>query len=327
MSGPDQYFEDEKPYELFSTGSTVLDHALGGGWATNRCLNITGDSSTGKSLVAFESAANFLRTFENSEVIYIDTEAAFNESFQRSLGIPVDRIDIRTDLETVEDVFNLIESLIESNQGSSKNILVQVDSLDALSDKQELDSKITDGKYGASKARVISEIFRRINSTMSKSNITFMTVSQTRENLGFGFSKVSRSGGKSIRFYSSQEVWLKPTTKIKKTINGVENIIGQSIQFKVEKNRIGAPYKSGAIDILFKFGIDDLSGSLEWLKSVKRLDAINMTEKEMKSVINKFRQNKMTTDEYVEIMTAVSSAVGVVWNDIEKSTDISISKY
>ena len=320
------YFEKEAPFELFSSGSTLLDKALGGGWATRRALNISGESATAKSALAFEAAANFLRTFEDSRVIYFDSESAFNPKFQESMGIPLDKIEVEDWVETVEDVYETIEEIIKNNE-DKKPIFMIVDSLDALSDRYEMKTAIDEGKYGTNKAKVISELFRKINSKMSKANVTFMTVSQLRENLDFGFQKTKRSGGKALKYYASQEVSLKAKGKEKRTVKGVENIIGQNIQAVVDKNRVGPAHDSATFTFLFDFGVDDLSSCLEYIKTVKKQDELGMDDKEIKKAIDDFRKNRMDADEYMGLMTKAAEVAQNAWDDIKSHTKISIKKY
>ncbi|MBO0736275.1 MAG: hypothetical protein J2P48_06865, partial [Alphaproteobacteria bacterium] len=59
----------------FPTGSTLLDLQNGGGWPLARMVNIVGDASTGKTLIAIEAAANFARLFGAENVRYCETEA------------------------------------------------------------------------------------------------------------------------------------------------------------------------------------------------------------------------------------------------------------
>lgn len=88
----------EKDYFLdpqvvtFSSGCTALDMALGGGWATRRMINIVGDKSTGKTLLAIEACAQFLLKFPDGEIVYCEVEAAFDKGYAAALGMPVDRV-------------------------------------------------------------------------------------------------------------------------------------------------------------------------------------------------------------------------------------------
>src|SRR5262252_7801779 len=87
------YYNDDDDVEFFSSGSKTLDLALGGGWAKPRVANIIGDKSTGKTLLCIEAAANFARQYPTGKIRYRETEGAFQKSYARALGMPIERID------------------------------------------------------------------------------------------------------------------------------------------------------------------------------------------------------------------------------------------
>lgn len=53
----DVYGVVEAKPKTFSTGCVLLDSALGGGWPYGRMVNVVGDKSTGKTLLAIEACA------------------------------------------------------------------------------------------------------------------------------------------------------------------------------------------------------------------------------------------------------------------------------
>src|SRR5580698_6467968 len=78
----------------FSTGSTLLNLAAVGaatpGWAIGRVINIVGDKSTGKTLLAIEACANFAALFGGAAIRYAEVEAAFNRDYAYTMGMPRD---------------------------------------------------------------------------------------------------------------------------------------------------------------------------------------------------------------------------------------------
>jgi hypothetical protein len=80
-------------------------------------------------------------------------------------------------------------------EGQAEAEFVVVDSLDALSDRSEMDRDIDEGSYGANKAKKMSEMFRRLTQTMSDKNVTLLIVSQVRDKIGAMFgAKHTRTG-------------------------------------------------------------------------------------------------------------------------------------
>src|SRR5258708_4237909 len=93
--------------DFFSTGCTLLDCTIGGGWVLGRIGNVIGDRSTGKTLLAIEACANFVRTYPKGRMRYREAEAAFDRSYAEALGMPIDRVEFGDEdkFRTVSDFF------------------------------------------------------------------------------------------------------------------------------------------------------------------------------------------------------------------------------
>src|SRR5262245_39812497 len=96
-----------------ASGSKLLDLALGGGWAQDKIINIVGVSGSGKTLLAIEMSANFIRQHPAGKVAYRETESAFLPSYAASVGMPLGRVDFGHPLGTVEALFRELEQLVE----------------------------------------------------------------------------------------------------------------------------------------------------------------------------------------------------------------------
>src|SRR6266700_660763 len=143
------YFLDARPLELFSSGCQILDLALGGVWPLSRISNIVGDKSTGKTLIAIEACANFSRKFPEGKIYYSESESAFDPSYAQALGMPIEKVRFGEDFFTVEDLFEDLEKVLKDLEKTPTPALYIIDSLDALSDRDELAREIDKGSYGA----------------------------------------------------------------------------------------------------------------------------------------------------------------------------------
>ena len=276
VSDGGSYFSQPKSNLHFvPSGSKLLDLALGGGWARSRVSNIVGDKSSGKTLLCIEACANFAKILPKGNIRYRETESAFDPSYAKALGLPVDRVDFGGEpIDTTEALF---KDLTKIAKGAKQEELVIVDSLDALSDDAEMEREFDKGTFGAQKAKNMSKMFRMLIRDLDKSKITLIIVSQIRDAIGVMYGKKQkRSGGHALDFYASQVVWLTYTGKISRTISGVKRVTGVKIKANIEKNKIALPYREADLKIVFGYGVDDLESCLSWLKESNNLRGLSI---------------------------------------------------
>lgn len=317
-TGGNYFAAPKRDIEFIPTGCKVLDLALGGGWAEGRIGNIVGDKSTGKTLLCIEAAANFALKYPKGRILYREAEAAFDEKYAAALGMPMSQVDFGKDvpLETVEDLFEDLEATIKEVKQPTFYVC---DSLDALSDRAEMDRDMDAGTYGAEKAKKLSQLFRRLTRRMANSKVTLLIVSQVRSKIGtvsFGRT-TTRSGGRALDFYASQVLYLSQTGTISKTVSGIKRPTGVHIKAKVDKNKISLPYREAAFDISFGFGINDLLASLDFLKEAGSLKMIGISDRELKEYINE--TNKADNETYFARLGEINEAVEQKWYEIETS--------
>jgi protein RecA len=321
MEPQSNYFVSDKPLQFFSSGSTLLDQVLGGGWVLGRIANLVGDRSSGKTLLAIEACANFIHTYSDGLIRYCEAEAAFDLDYAASLGMPVDKVSFASDVFTVESLFNDLEQTLSTL--GDKPCLYILDSLDALSDKAEQERKIDDGSFGAAKAKKLGELFRRLVKIMENKKMCLIVISQIRDKIGISFGETKqRSGGHALDFYSSQIVWLADVGKIKKTMSGVERVIGVNIVAKNKKNKIGLPYRDCEFPIIFGYGVDDLASMAEWVIKVKDLETLQSILPDLSLGKTAYKRTFTNIrdeggDRYINTWTTLRNYVIQEWRNIE----------
>ena len=256
------------------TGSSMLDLAIsnrpGGGFPIGRITEITGLEASGKSLLATHALADCQR--QGGLGVYIDTESAVSSEFLEAIGVDLTKM-LYVPLETMEDIFEAIESIVESIRKSNKDRLVTivVDSVMGASTKVEMAAEFDKDGWATSKAIILSKGMRKITNMIAREKICLIFTNQLRSRLGVSFGDPwTTSGGKAIPFHASVRLRLKSVGQIKaKDAKGVEQIVGIKTRAQVIKNRMGPPLKSIDYDIYFESGIDNYGGWLEVMKEYK----------------------------------------------------------
>lgn len=314
--------EEKRGITFISSGAAIIDATIGGGYPLGRIVNIVGDKSAGKTLLAIEACANFHAQFPKDAIRYAESEAAFDEDYAEALGMPVKHIDFgdkEKPVRTVEDWSADVEAFIKKCAG--KRGLYILDSFDALSDDAEAKREITEASFGASKAKKSGEMFRRLTARLEESKVLLIVVSQLRDKIGVTFGeKQTRSGGRALDFYASVIIWLAEIGKIKMTQNKIERVIGVKVKARVKKNKVGLPFRECEYPILFGYGIDDITASVEWLFSVGRSDMVrdevDMSEAGYKKRIQNLRDRG--GDGIREVRAKLTTIVKREWRIIEQ---------
>lgn len=323
------YFaEDKKNYSFVSSGCTLLDCALGGGYPLGRIVNIVGDTSSAKTGLATEAMINFVRAYPEGVAAYRDTEAAFDQSYAEAMGLDLDTIDFGSEesLITVESFTRDFDKFLDERVKSKTPGIYVVDSLDALSDEGEMEQDIGKGTYGMAKPKLLSIFFRKTANRIEKSRVLLLVISQVRENIGVSFGeKYKRSGGKALDFYSSIALWLARVKPLKREIGKVERIYGALIRGKCKKNKISLPFREAEFAYIFGYGIEDLGASVEWLKEVGRLKDADIVQSQVKEYLREIEA--LTGKDYNTENTRVRQVVKKVWREIEVSFLPQRSKY
>jgi recombination protein RecA len=261
--------------EWVSTGSPMLDLAIAnrpnGGLPVGRITEITGLEGSGKSLLAAHAIADTQK--KGGFGVYIDTENAMNQDFLMAIGVDIKKM-LYVPLETVEDIFEAIDSIIESirtTEGDKKKLVtIVVDSVAGASTKVEISADYDQAGYATQKAIIISKAMRKVTNLIGRERICLIFTNQLRTRMGVSFGDPwTTSGGKAIAFHSSCRIRLKQMGQLKSKIGGVEQVVGIKTRAQVIKNRMGPPLRSIDYDIYFDSGIDNYGSWLEMMKTYK----------------------------------------------------------
>jgi recombination protein RecA len=301
--------DDDSPCvvsEWVSTGCLALDAIMGGGLPVGRLVEIFGDPSTGKSLIASQVAA--IAQQMDATVLYIDTETAVSKDMMAEVGVDVSKL-LYASPDTVEEVFTIIHETIDSKTEIDPDGLLVIiwDSISATSIQQEMEAeygKATMGRH----AGLISQGLRKITRKIAKSSVVFLTINQVREKIGVMFGdNTATFGGKAVSFHSSIRIHLHMSGKIK---DSDKHIIGINVRAVVEKNKLAVPYREAILPIYFGNGIDDGEASFDMLKETGIItthgNSYVITIDDKESSFKKSSWNKFYNDNYDSIEKIVT---------------------
>jgi RecA/RadA recombinase len=176
--------------EWISTGSTMLDLAISnrpnGGLPVGRIIEITGLEASGKSLLAAHALADTQK--KGGLAVYIDTENAISREFLEAIGVNLKDM-LYVPLETVEDIFDAMDTIVESVRKSSKSriVTIVVDSIAGASTKQEMAADYDKDGWATSKAIILSKAMRKITNFVGRERICLIFTNQLRTRLGVTF--------------------------------------------------------------------------------------------------------------------------------------------
>jgi RecA/RadA recombinase len=245
--------------DFLSSGSTLINMGATGTphgcFAKGKYHFLVGDSASGKTWLSLTCLAEAAKNpeFDDYRFIYDNAEDGALMDMERFFGkAMVDRVEppaLDEDGEpvysaTIEDLYDHMDDAIKDG----RPFIYIVDSMDALSSEDEaakFDQQKTArakgtqaaGSYGDGKAKKNSANLRRVVSSISKTKSILVIINQTRDNIGFGFEKKTRSGGHALRFYATLEMWSSKKKTLTRTVKGQKREIGILAVVQVKKNR------------------------------------------------------------------------------------------
>jgi recombination protein RecA len=302
--------EKEVFTDVITSGSLGLDIALGVNGIPKKAgkiIEMYGWESSGKSTLAQTIIAKFQQAGE--KCLLIDAENSLDEKYATSLGIDLEKLYLmQLDESAGEGAYNKMERLVQTGEIG----LVVIDSYNALQPLKIVQGEIGDSTMGLH-ARMLNQAVMKANTLASKYHTNFLFLGQLREKIGVMYgSPETTQGGNALRFYS--HVRLKVTRSVTNDNSTFEGDVktGNKTSIKVEKNKLGHPFKTCSFNIMYGEGIDKYSELIELAHDYEVLKVYgkSITYLETKHETTVFLQMlKDTPEMFEEIKTKILDKV------------------
>lgn len=260
--------------DKISTGSMWMDYTLKGGFPRGRVVELYGQPSSGKSLIAYRAIAQAQK--EGHLCVFIDAERTFDSKFVSKLGVDVENLIVIGESRG-EIVFDMIEEICENHDPA----IVVIDSIAALVPQYEDDNSMEQQTVGIH-ARLISKGLRKITGKVANSNTCLLLINQIREKIGVYGNPETTTGGNALSFYTSVRVEIRRGDYLTLSERGTEEEledatahekkqrIGQEIKFKLAKSKISKPFQTGRFEFYYN-GVVNEADELVSLLEVERI--------------------------------------------------------
>ena len=237
----------------------AINHHLGGGIKYSSIIELIGEESTGKTLLAM----NFVKVAQSLGGIGLwdDAEATFDPAWAKKHGVRLDRLELLPYENEVELVSDWIADMCiywRNELQNNEPIVLVVDSIAVLEagaalDTAEMDTKAEMGR----RSFKMGSLLRKRMKIFAKYGICVIFINQIRKKVGASQFEDPETTPMSqvMKYYASQRVGLYRGKRIKKGDSPKGKWVGNNIYFRTKKNKTSIPRDNIKAQVYFR---DDL---------------------------------------------------------------------
>lgn len=245
--------KEKEPIEFISTGVMTLDYCFGGGIPVGKIIEIFGQNSVGKSVIASKLMSAIQKSGRLPALI--DAERRFDPQFAEVCGLDLSKLAVQKP-SSLEEALDYMRKTIDSGLFG----MVVIDSVASLAPIEELEKDMTEQTIGKI-AKAYARVLREVAATADDNKCTILLLNQMRANITSYGASTTTTGGNAIPYYCSLRGEVKRDKKQDKDTS-ITSIIS------IKKSSVGMPFREGEITISFphtnkhgeiKAGIDEVA--------------------------------------------------------------------
>ena len=245
--------------DMIPTSIPIINVALSGrldGGLTPGLTMWAGPSKHFKTAFSLLMAKSYLEKYEDSALLYYDSEFGTPQSYFDTFGINTDRV-LHTPITDIEQLkFDIMNQLQNLERG--EHLIIVVDSIGNLASKKEVEDALEQKSVAdMSRAKQIKSLFRMVTPHLTMKDIPMVVVNHTYKEIGMSPKDIV--GGGTGSYYSADNIFIIGRQQEKE---GTE-IVGYNFIINVEKSRYVKEKSKIPVTVSFDGGISKWSGLLD----------------------------------------------------------------
>ena len=245
--------------DMIQTSIPALNVALSGdleGGFTPGLTMWAGPSKHFKTAFSLLMAKAYLEKYEDSVILFYDSEFGTPQSYFSNFGIDTERV-VHTPITDVEQLkFDVMNQLQNIERG--ERVMILVDSIGNLASKKEVEDALDQKSVGdMTRAKQIKSLFRMVTPHLTLKDIPMVVVNHTYKEIGM-FPKDIVGGGTGS-YYSADNIYILGRQQEK---DGAE-LVGYNYIINVEKSRYVREKAKIPVTVRFDGGVSRFSGLLD----------------------------------------------------------------